>query len=159
MTDRTVSHTSTGTVSMLVLAVTRADDRQQPLGRLAARAVHTDLLQEAPLAVRPEISKVYPGRYPLLVHGAQPGRDAEPQQQSGQVLDEPPRRGGVVDPSATPVPVDGDRPIGGPDVPKEQRDLPLRRVEQPLGHELLVAAQPKQPQFVNHAAMGCAPRA
>src|SRR3954454_18291246 len=121
-----------------------ADDLQQLLGRLAASAVDSDLAEEPPLVVAAADVERPAVRVAVLAGAPDAGRDPEPQQQAGDVVDQAATRRRVVHPSTPTALVERDGAVGGPQVPEEDRDLLLRQAEHRLGHELLVAAQTEQ---------------
>ena len=125
-----------------------SDEVEQPSRSNASGAVDTNLLEKATLAVDPGDVEGEAVAVAGLVHGAHSRRDAEPEQQAREVVDEPTGRRGVVDPATAAVLVDGDRPVGRPDVAQEKGDLPLRDVEDASRDELLVTPQPEGADLV-----------
>src|SRR5699024_12265407 len=74
--------------------------------------------------------------------------DTEAEEQAAQVIDEPSRRGGVIDAAAPAVLVDRHGPVRGPDVLDEEGDLLLGEAEDLLRHELLVRSQAEELQAI-----------
>src|SRR5665647_3630295 len=108
----------------------------------------SDLLQETALVINPGdidgVSVAIPG----LLGDMGSGGDPETQKQPRKVINQKPRRGRVVDPSTLALLVDGDRPVGRPDVSDEQGNLPLGHVEDRLWDELLMATETEERQLV-----------
>src|SRR4051794_16057071 len=94
-----------------------------------------------------------------MAHHVQPRRDPETEQQAGNAVEQPPARGGEVNPTAGARLVDSHRAVSGPEVAEEELDLALREAEHTLRNELLVRSQPEQPKTVEPLDYRVAPAA
>src|SRR6202020_1628654 len=81
-----------------------------------------------------------------LANSLDPREHADAKQQCCDVIDQLPTRRRVVDPSLADLCIPTHRSVGRPEMPQEKRHLVGWQCENWLGHELLVAAQSKQPK-------------